>query len=277
MAQPFLMAYKFFEVAKKGFTRAQYNPWAKALNYGGQYDVLVAITFSVMTVEAFLNELIELSRDREEPDAQSLFSLLTQTDLNRKQKQLEDRLFRASSCNSDILIAKGNGIHQQFKLLVDIRNAIVHLLAGDALDDGLKQKHKTILEQLKKYKISSVNQSIYLHKEDEDLTREPEYNSIIDPTHLSFITLIATEDVAKWSYKVVSEVITAFVDGMGESTFKIFLKDCTNGRFQEPSQNDLDELLELQRIFVKFKCCTSDDFLAKVRKQELIVSIPTDV
>jgi hypothetical protein len=95
--------------------------------------------------------------------------------------------------------------------------------------------------------------------------------------YLPFISLVTTEDVVKWSYEVVSKVIVSFVDGMRESPFKNCLKDYTNGRFQELSQNDLDELLELRKIVNKFQCQTSDDFLAKIRKKELIVSIPTDV
>jgi len=271
MAKPFLSASNLFEVAKKGFTRGQYNPIAKAINMGGQYDALVAITFSIMTVEAFLGELIMLSRDREEADAQSLFSSLN------KLKSIEDRLFHASCSTSDTLFIKGNGIYQDFKLLFDIRGAIIHLWAGDTMDDGLIKRHTQILTQLRSRGISSVNQSIGIHKEAEDFTKEAEDDQTIDLMCLPFISSVATEDVAKWSYKVVSKVIVSFVEGMRESPFKNCLKDYTNGRFQELSQNDLDELLELRKIFVKFQCWTSDDFLTKIRKKELIVSIPTDV
>ena len=271
MDKTFLIASTFFEVAKKGFKRGQYNPIARAFNIGGQYDVLIAITFSVMTVEAFLNELVILSKEREEPDAQSLFSSLNELSISKKliKKPIEDRLIMASYCTSDTPIVKGNGIYQDFKLLIDIRNRIVHLLAGDTVDDGLRREHSQILTQLKNYGIISVNQSIVLHNEEED-------DSITNLMHLPFISLVATEEVAKWSYMVVSKVILSFVDGMRESPFKNCLKDYTNGRFQELSQNDLDELLELRKIFRKFDCWTSDDFLTKIRKKELIVSIPTD-
>ena len=271
MAKPFLSASNLFEVAKKGYTRGQYNSLAKARNLGGQYEALVAITFSVMTIEAFLDELIALSRDRGEPDAQALFSSLNGL------KSIKDRLFHASCSTSDTPLVRGNTIFQDFKLLVDTRDAIVHLWAGDTMDDGLIERHTKILGRLRSRGISSVNQSIGIHKEDEDFTKEAEDDQTIDLMCLPFISSVATEDVAKWSYKVVSKVIASFVDGMRESSFKNCLKDYTNGRFQEPSQNDLDELLELKKIFFKFNCWTSDDFLSKIRKKELIVSIPPDV
>jgi len=271
MAKPFLSASKFFEVAKKGFTGGQYKPLAKAFKLGGQYDALVAITFSVMTVEAFLGELIVLSRDREEADAQSLANSI------REKMSIEDKLFNASCSTSDTPLVKGKVIFQDFKLLVDTRAAIVHLWAGDSMDDGLIERHTKILKQLRSRGIISVNQSIGIHKEAEDFTKEAEDDQTIDLMCLPFISLVTTEGVAKWSYEVVSKVIMSFVDGMRESPFKNCLKDYTNGRFQELSQNDLDELLELRKIVNKFQCQTSDDFLAKIRKKELIVSIPTDV
>jgi hypothetical protein len=271
MAKPFLNASKFFEVAKKGFIGGQYNPFAKAIKLGGQYDALVAITFSVMTVEAFLGELIALSRDREESDAQSLANSI------RERMSIEEKLFNASCITSDTPLVKGIGTYQDFKLLVQIRDAIVHPWAGDTIDDGLIERHAKILRQLRSRRISSVKQSVSIHKEDEDFTKEAEDDQTIDLMCLPFISSVATEDVAKWSYKVVSNVIVSFVDNMRESPFKNCLKDYTNGRFQEPSQNDLDELFELGKIFLKFNCWTSDDFLAKIRKKELIVSIPTDV
>jgi len=272
-----LSAGKFIEIAQSAYQRSRYQK----LNFadGGQDDAIIAVIFSVMAVEAFLNELVELARDREEAEAQSLFSTIEP--LLQTNERIETRLFQASCSTSVIPFNKGGLPFQDFKILVGVRNRLVHLFAGDTITDGFIEKHKTILDALntlKKRGVIVADLQIPIDREQTQIMEK--YSTILsDPTihsiPLPFIYAVSTQSVAEWSCKVASEIITTFIHDMRDSPFKNLLQQYSISFQLKP--DNIPELLEWHKIINSFDCSTSDEFMSKIRNKELIVSLPKDI
>lgn len=265
-----LSATKFFEIAQSAYQRARYQN----LNFadGGQNDAIIAVTFSVMAVEAFLNELIELAREREESEANSLCQI---EPLLKSWEKIETRLFSASCSTSDTPFQKDRRPFQDFNLLVRVRNRLVHLLAGDKITDGLIEEHQKILSALKSHGVTIADQEIHFDRDDEELIGK--YGAIlsdqeINSIPLPFIYAVATQSVAEWSCQVASTIITTFINNMRDSSFKSLLLQYSNS-FQIIPDNS-EELLKFYKIIASFGCSNPDEFISKIRNKELIISLP---
>ncbi|WP_434686324.1 hypothetical protein [Pseudanabaena minima] len=269
-----LSAEKLFEIAQSAYQRSRYQKPNFA--DGGQNDAIIAITFSVMTVEAFLNELIELAKDRDDLEAQSLFSVIEP--LLQARESIEIRLLQASCSTSDTPFDNGRLPFQSFNLLVRVRNRLVHLLAGDKITDGLIEEHQTILSSLKSHRVIIADHKIPINRDDEGLMEK--YGAIlsdqeINSISLPFIYAVATQSVAKWSCQVASTVITTFINNMRDSPFKSLLQQYSQS-FQIIPDN-LQELLEWHKIITSFGCSNADEFISKIRNKQLIVSLPKTI
>ena len=265
-----LSAPRFFEIAQSTYQRARYQN----LNFadGGQNDAIIAVTFSVMSVEAFLNELIELAKEREESEAKSLCQI---EPLLKSWEGIETILLSASSSTSDTPFQRDRQPFQDFNLLVRVRNRLVHLLAGDKITDGLRDEHQKILSALKSHGVTIADQNIHIDRDDQelmgkygDILSDQEVNSI----PLPFIYAVATQSVAEWSCQVASTIITTFINNMRNSSFKSLLQQYSKS-FQIIPDN-VEELLELYKIIASFGCSNTDEFISKVRNKELIISLP---
>ncbi|MEE3718316.1 hypothetical protein V2H45_16370 [Tumidithrix elongata RA019] len=271
MADTYLSAPKIFEIAKSSYQRVIYQ--TPESTDGGKDDATIAILFSAMTVEVFLNELIELARDREESDAKSLFSVCKP--LLEAHKELETRLFEASRSTSDTPFVKGNQPFQDFNLLVRVRNRIVHLLAGDTPTNGLIREHVKILSDLRSRKLIVDDRQVLINREQEGLIEK--YKSLLSDQEINsipvpFLYSVSTNSVAEWSLKVASEIITSFVNTMRDSGFKNHLQQ--HVKFFQIEPDNLSDLQEWYKMILKFGCSTSNEFIEKIRKKELVVSFP---
>ncbi len=266
-----LSAGKFLEIAQSAYQRSRYQKPSFA--DGGQDDAIIAVTFSVMAVEAFLNELVELARDREESEAQSLLSTIEQ--LSQDRKEIETRLLKASISTSDTPFNKGRLPFQSFNLLVRVRNRLIHLLAGDTITDGLRQEHIDILSALKSHKVIVADLQIPIDREQTQIMEK--YGAIlsdltIQSIPLPFIYAVSTQSVAEWSCKVASDIIITFIRDMRDSPFKNLLQQYSTS-FQ-PRPDNILELVEWHKMIMSLGCSTSDEFISKIRNKKLIVSLP---
>ena len=178
-----LNAEKLFEIAQSAYQRSKYQKPNFA--DGGQNDAIIAITFSVMTVEAFLNELIELAKDRDDLEAKSLFSVIEP--LLQARESIEIRLLQASCSTSDTPFDNGRLPFQSFNLLVRVRNRIVHLLAGDTITDGLIKEHQKILSALKSHGVIVDEQQVSIDRKQEILIEK--YGGILADQKINSINL----------------------------------------------------------------------------------------
>lgn len=258
MSDVILSAGRLFSKAKSFYKSSQYKQLDP--KRWDQSDALAAIVFSALSIEAFLNELSALANQRVEEDAQNLTRMI-QPLIDDKKETLE-KLFEASKCTSDTPLNKGVRPYQDVKLLIDLRNRIVHLKAGDALS-GRTEAHKKILERLQNAGVSIDTSTI-----------KPENSD--DEFHFPFIALISTQAVAEWSCNVAANTVNHVILGMRESAFKQLLKSYID-MFEPICEVPTTELVKWHTMILNHGCNNLDQFLEKIKDGHLIVTKPTDL
>lgn len=255
MTDTVLSAAILFEKAKAFYRFSQYRQIsAKSPD---QDEALAVIVFSAFSAEAFLNELPEIANARREEDAIALVKRMRP--LVQEKAPTEDKLFEASQCTSDVPLEKGKVPFQNFRLLIKLRDRIVHLKAGDNLQ-SLNEEHQKILTNLKNAGLS-VDKLVKGINPSED-------------SYLPFVMTVSTQHVAKWSCNVVAVTLNKLTDNMRESDFKRLLKSYTNQHFQPlPDELPLD-LLNWHKMIHSVGCTNLDELLQKLRKGELIIQKP---
>ena len=252
MSGVILSAGKLFSKAKSFYKSSQY----KQINPKecDQSDSLAAIVFAALSVEAFLNELPALANQREEEDAKNLVHVIRPL-INNKKETLE-KLFEASKWTSDKPLEKGIRPYQDVKLLIDLRNRIVHLKAGDTIS-GRTREHQGIINRLKNAGVSIDSYTINLENDDE--------------FHFPFIALISTQAVAEWSCNVAANIVNHLILGMRESAFKQLLKSYTD-MFEPICEVPTPELVKWHTMIFNHGCNNLDEFLEKIKNGHLIVT-----
>ena len=247
-----LSAGTLFSKAKLFYKSSQYKHLSKDYD---QSDALAAIVFSALSIEAFLNELPALANQRVEEDAQNLVRAI-QPLIDNKKETLE-KLFEASRCTSDTPLNKGVRPYQDVKLLIDLRNRIVHLKAGDTLS-GRAEAHQKILERLQNEGVSIDTSTIKAENSDDEF-------------HFPFITLISIQSVAEWSCNVAANIINHVILGMRESAFKQLLKSYTD-MFEPIREVPTTELVKWHTMIFNHGCNNLDEFLEKIKNGQLVVT-----
>jgi hypothetical protein len=102
----------------------------------GEYDALSSILFAAITVETFLNELLE------ETDGKPLMKLI-----KKDNQKMPTKLRILSEYFSDNPISGSDPSFTRYSLLHALRNRCVHIEPGDDLD-GHIEMHKEIFNRL---------------------------------------------------------------------------------------------------------------------------------
>ncbi len=169
---------------------------------GGQKAALVSIVFSVMTLEAFINELAEFASETALPTPKVIETLGEfLTDAERANASLETKFKIGSWIMTGEKTERGEQPFQDFALLVRLRNDIVHFKANDKFENGLPagQVHTHLINKFwgKKLLAEGTNQD-----------------------KLSWSHLIQTKAVAEWSCKTAARMITDFYKKMPADDFR---------------------------------------------------------
>ena len=246
----------FFEKSKEFYASAQYtqlNP-----KECDQSDALASIIFSALSIEAFLNELPEIAAQRQEEEAKSLVRVIQP--LIDKRKPTLYKLLEASKCTSDSPLEEKTLPYKHVEDLIDLRNRIVHLKAGDTLS-GRTSKHKDIINKLR-YAGVSIDSYTVTNNDDE--------------FHFPFIALISTQPVAEWACNVVANIVKHFVNGMRESIFKELLQSYADA-FEPISKISQPDLVSFHTAILKNGCKNLDEFLEKIKNGQLVVISKSDL
>jgi hypothetical protein len=253
MSGEILSAGTLFSKAKSFYKSSQY----KQLNPKDcdQSEALAAIVFSALSIEAFLNELPVLANQRIEEDAQNLIREIQPLIVKRKKTVI--KILKSSQCTSDAPLNTDVQSYKDVELLIDLRNTIVHLKAGDTLS-GRLEDHKTILKRLQDTGVSI-----------DTFTINPENSN--DEFHFPFIALISTQAVAEWSCNVAANIINHLILGMRESAFKEFLKSYID-MFKPIHEVSEAELVKWHTMIFNNGCSNLDEFLEKIKNGQLVVT-----
>jgi hypothetical protein len=102
-------------------------------------EAVVAVVFSAIAVESFLNEVLERLRfdaDREVPELKRARMMSEAADLYEKDASVDVKTQILSASLTGAPIDRGAQPYQDFNLLVRVRNALVHYRPEMQSDDG---------------------------------------------------------------------------------------------------------------------------------------------
>jgi|ERR1700678_82793 len=180
------------------------------LRTGGQRPALISIVFAAMSLEAFLNELIELAQDYDDYvdplPAISSFALLM-SDLEKVQGSVETRFNMAHWLLTGRPFAKGEQPFQNFKLLFQLRNDLMHFKPDPLMEEGEPKPTLGIISKL--HGLGILNDS-----------PAPDSNR-------SWVHVLGTRAVAEWACNTTSRMTTDIVSKLPESGWKHTVEEVT--------------------------------------------------
>lgn len=202
----FIDAGSLFNIAKDAYKRTKK---ASSERDTGQTDALVSVVFSCVSLEAFINEAIELAGQPspygKPPNPNTVldfFSIAKEVEYGWRTTELKfllaKRIFTGTTYN------KGENPYQDFALLWKLRNDLVHLKSLDKFEKSsegvLIVKSAKIIEDLR-------SKNIIAEFKDKN-------------TITSWTNLISTRAVARWACNTASEVVQSVLNFVPESWYK---------------------------------------------------------
>lgn len=191
---------------------------------GGQIAALTSIVFSVLAVEAFLNEVTELAawsryKDSEPESVIAFARFMSDSELARL--PLLSRLIHGNWILTGKNVDKGSAPFQDFSLLLGLRNDLVHFKPNEDIEVEIirvkpEEVHKKRLEKLRSKNVLATSIA---------------GNPLSGVSNWTFY--VSTKAVADWGCAVASEVVLDFcgkvppsmwgetVRILGDNSFKI--------------------------------------------------------
>jgi hypothetical protein len=178
----------------------------------GGHNALASIILSVVSLEAFINETIELAENSQnapwaetEPSSIASFAtILSEAENSRGSILLKFLLARQVFAGQQY--DKGSQAHQDFTLLIELRNKIVHLKPLDKVEfDYSKNPQATIKPPSIIEKLKSKN-----------ITAE---------INTSWINLVSTRAAARWACNTAANMVQSIIKVIPKSQFKEILQE----------------------------------------------------
>ncbi len=180
---------------------------------GGKREALISVVFAAVSLEAFLNELVELARDfAEYENALPMTSAFAQL---MSQLSRVPILLRFSMAHWILTGGPYDTDSQHFQaltLLFQVRNDLVHFKPDPLIDQGESKPTHTTLEKLRSKHILN--------------------DSSAPETNMSWIQAVGTKAVAEWACNAASLVAADLVSKLpagdwGETVVKVTQKIST--------------------------------------------------
>jgi hypothetical protein len=167
---------------------------------------IISIMFSVSALEAFINESVELARIVPTAERQKAVQsyVAVMSELEERREALLIKFHMAMLVFSGSTWDEGAQPFQDFKLLVTVRNHIVHMKA-DRWDSKLTRRgpEPRSLGQYPKF-IAALQQR----------------NVVGKPLSRTWLALVNDKRVARWACETAATITRAFVDGVPEGYYK---------------------------------------------------------
>jgi hypothetical protein len=173
---------------------------------GGQLQALVSLVFSVISVEAFLNEATEMAlrfaKYAGEPQMVPVFAECM-VDAEKSRASLESKFALANWILVGKKLNKGVQPYQDFALIVGLRNDLVHFKGNERFDPNAtpEEFHKNLIQRFGNKNLLAEN---------------------MEPG--SWIHAIETKAIADWSCKTAAQVVVDFVSKAPEDVWRSFLE-----------------------------------------------------
>ena len=180
---------------------------ASSATTSNQMDTLVAIVFSAMSVEAFMSDavahaemLLSSPSPWPEPSTTSAFAEAV-NEIERNRGSLKLKYLVSKVLLSGRPYDKGAQPYQDFSLLIDLRNALVHI----------DTKHVR------------ANSSASLKENPPKAAKRLPGHLIDKDQSKSWVTQISTPAVAQWACNATISMIKSFVEDIPESDLRNYL------------------------------------------------------
>ena len=180
------------------------------LRDGGQRAALVSVIFAAVSLEAFLNELIELAQDfslyDDEPSIVLSFASLM-SDIEKIQGSVETRFNVAHWMFVGRGYDKSASPFQDFKLLFQVRNDVMHFKPDPLREEVAQEPTPRITEKLRDRNILNTSSA-------PDSSR-------------SWVQTLGTRGVAEWACNTASLVSADMVAKMPASRWRKATEEVT--------------------------------------------------
>lgn len=207
----FITAGPLFNVAKDAYNHCLNSESNRSPD---SREALVSVVFSVAAMESFMNEIGELairnplSKLQVEPESVTTFGKVMKA-IEDSNGQLGLKIIMASAVFRAKLFDKGANPYQDFMLLLELRNALVHKKPfeefgkfGNEKGELEIRKHPLILKFRSKNILANFGDGI-----------------IAD-----FTDWFSTRAVAKWSYNTAANMVQLIIDMVPDSEEKTSFK-----------------------------------------------------
>lgn len=169
---------------------------------GGQRGALVSIVFSVIAIEAFFNEIADYATRMGQGMTQAAPELLfsdVMSDAEEAHASLESKLTLAKWILSGKRVNRGDKVFQDFKLLVRLRNDLVHTKPNKPFVHGVTTNEEAHDDLIKKFGHKHVLAN--------------------DMPSGSWTHLVQTKAVAEWCCRTAAAVISDFCSSVPDGEF----------------------------------------------------------
>jgi len=191
----------------------------------GQMDALEAIVFSVVALEAFINEAAELATlpGPSNPARVTSFARLIE-EVERSHGSLHLRFMLAHYAFAGETYEPDRLPFQDFVLLVDLRNALIHYSSRDRSRESFTLNEEgvpaftpaKIVERLRARNIAA---------------------EVDPPVPESWLQAVATVAVARWSCTCAATMVGSILDVLPESLFKMRMEFFYRMLFRVPGKD----------------------------------------
>ena len=163
----------------------------------------MSIVFSVLTLEAFLNELAEyaLTSDMEQPPVIDVLAEFLR-DAEESNASLETKFAVGSWILTGKAFERGKQPFQDFALLVRLRNDIIHFKANDKFKEGVPvgKRHENLIGKFRDKNILAEDRG------EDNLS--------------SWSHLVRTKAVAEWACKTAARMVMDFYKKVPPGDFR---------------------------------------------------------
>jgi hypothetical protein len=178
---------------------------------------LISIILATISTEAFINELHHLAHNQSDASAAGWVNALSEI-LNEAEKSrasIESKYQLAKFILTGQPFDRGSSPFQQFSLLVDLRNLIVHVRPQQALlknDNGrYVWVSPPIMTRLQAAGIISVD----------DYIKQAASQNNAEGVIADVLAQVSTEAVAGWACITAATIVNAILDALPQSLFKV--------------------------------------------------------
>jgi hypothetical protein len=172
---------------------------------GNQQAALTSVVFSVIALEAFLNEMTEYAADPAmNPQPPPAVAALVEFMNDAARLSLESKFILSNWILTGKRLEKGESFVQDFLLLVWLRNALVHFKPSETVNLIMSpdEIHQKLVGKFKSKNILAT-----------------EIESVLTP----WTQLITTKALAQWSCQTAAQMVVDFVQKVPEGALRTFL------------------------------------------------------